>query len=67
MGKLRKFLKCEEFDECLVKAFVSSRPRRRYARELAMDPEKQRIDPDYDGCSSGSDSEFAFVSVSDMR
>ena len=67
MSKLRNFLKCEEFDERIVKACVSSLPRWRYARELASDPKKKRIDPDYDEDSSDSDAEFVFVSGYRMR
>ena len=67
MSKLRDFLRCGEFDESLVKACVSSLPRWRYARELNKDPTKKQIDPDYDGCSSDSDNEFAFVSVFGIR
>ena len=42
MKKLRKFTKSPDFDECLVKACVSSVPRWRYVRELELDPSKKR-------------------------
>ena len=67
MSKLRTFLKGEEFEECIVKACVSSLPRWRYAREMALGPKKKRMNPDFDEDSSDSDDEFAFVSDHRIR
>ena len=61
MNKLRKFVKSIEFDECLVKACVSSVPRWRYIRELDLDPAKKTSSTD-EGAASDSEEEFQFVS-----
>ena len=54
-------MKSIEFEECLVKACVSSLPRWRYARELDHDPTKKTRSSD-DEDPSDSDDEFQFAS-----
>ena len=56
------FLKSTEFEECIVKACVSSIPRWRYLRELERDPSKKSGAADRD-VDSDSDDDFEYVSV----